>query len=44
MELSTYAQGYTSKLKAMDDGTNGTPRTGTTTRENRIGMNYYIKY
>ena len=22
----------------------GTPRTGTTTRENRIGMNYYIKY
>jgi hypothetical protein len=26
------------------DGTNGTPRTGTTTRENRIGMNYYIKY
>jgi len=28
----------------ITDGTNGTPRTGTTTRENRIGMNYYIKY
>ena len=27
-----------------NDGTNGDPRTGTTTRENRIGMNYYIKY
>lgn len=25
-------------------GTNGEPRIGTTTRENRIGMNYYIKY
>lgn len=28
----------------LTDGTNGTPRIGTTTRENRIGMNYYIKY
>lgn len=28
----------------VTDGTNGTPRTGATTRENRIGMNYYIKY
>ena len=28
----------------IDDATNGTPRTGATTRENRIGMNYYIKY
>jgi hypothetical protein len=26
------------------DGTNGDPRTGPTTRENRIGMNYYIKH
>jgi hypothetical protein len=26
------------------DGTNGDPRVGSTTRENRIGMNYYIKY
>ena len=26
------------------DGTNGTPRAGAETRENRIGMNYYIKY
>lgn len=37
-------QGNAAMLKAVDDGTNGTPRTGTTTRENRIGMNYYIKY
>jgi microcystin-dependent protein len=26
------------------DGVNGTPRTGTTTRENRIGTNFYIRY
>lgn len=42
--LGTDAQGSTTMMKAMDDGTNGTPRTGSTTRENRIGMNYYIKY
>lgn len=29
---------------AEDNVPNGTPRTGATTRENRIGMNYYIKY
>jgi hypothetical protein len=29
---------------ASTDGTNGTPRVGTTTHDNRIGMNYYIKY
>jgi hypothetical protein len=29
---------------AITDGVNGDPRVGTTTRENRIGMNYYIKY
>jgi hypothetical protein len=28
----------------VTDGTNGDPRVGSTTRENRIGMNYYIKY
>jgi hypothetical protein len=28
----------------VSDGVNGDPRTGSTTRENRIGMNYYIKY
>lgn len=37
-------QGSATMQKAYDDGTNGTPRTGPTTRENRIGMNYYIKY
>lgn len=38
------AQGSAARLKAMNDGTNGDPRTGAETRENRIGMNYYIKY
>lgn len=28
----------------ITDGTNGTPRTGTTTRENSIGTNFYIRY
>jgi hypothetical protein len=37
-------QGAANMLKLVSDGTNGDPRTGTTTRENRIGMNYYIKY
>ena len=36
--LENIITGYTA------DGTNGDPRTGPTTRENRIGMNYYIKY
>jgi len=35
---------YASTGDPVTDGTNGDPRTGTTTRENRIGMNYYIKY
>ena len=26
------------------DGTNGNPRTGTTTRGKRLGVNYIIKY
>jgi hypothetical protein len=38
----TYPNRYV--LSPVTDGTNGDPRTGTTTRENRIGMNYYIKY
>lgn len=32
------------KTTIKANSTDGTPRTGTTTRENRIGMNYYIKY
>lgn len=28
----------------VTDGTNGTPRTGATTRENSIGTNFYIRY
>jgi microcystin-dependent protein len=36
--LESIMTGYTA------DGTNGDPRVGSTTRENRIGMNYYIKY
>lgn len=42
---SSTAQGYVAAAREIvTDGSNGTPRTGTTTRENRIGMNYYIKY
>ena len=44
VRAKTDRQGTSSMLKAMNDGTNGTPRTGAETRENRIGMNYYIKY
>ena len=40
----TTAQGLANRIQAMSDGVHGEPRTGTTTRENRIGMNYYIKY
>jgi len=29
---------------AVSDGTNGTPRTGAATRENSIGVRYYIRY
>jgi hypothetical protein len=43
-DMFTWVQGGPNMLKAVNDGTNGDPRTGTTTRENRIGMNYYIKY
>lgn len=28
----------------ITDGTNGTPRTGATTRENSLGTNFYIRY
>jgi len=33
-----------STLLPISDGTNGTPRTGTTTRGKAIGVNYIIKY
>lgn len=31
-------------LAAVSDGTNGTPRTGTTTHGKQMGLNYIIKY
>jgi hypothetical protein len=40
----TTAQGDTYKLEAMDDGTNGPPRTGATTRENSIGTQWGLTY
>jgi hypothetical protein len=36
-------QGGTQIFKAMSDGTNGTPRTGTVTRGKVVGTNYIIK-
>jgi hypothetical protein len=41
---STESDGTYTTGSPITDKTNGTPRTGSTTRENRIGMNYYIKY
>jgi microcystin-dependent protein len=40
----TTGQGNAARLKPVSDGTNGTPRTGTTTHGKQIGMNYIIKY
>lgn len=42
--MQTTGQGSAKMLKAMSDGTNGTPRTGTHTRDCTIGTNFYIKY
>jgi len=36
-------KGSAAMVKAVDDGTNGTPRTGLTTRDNTLGVNYIIK-
>lgn len=33
-----------STINILTDGTNGTPRTGTTTRGKRLGVNFIIKY
>lgn len=43
-QLATSLQGDVKMLKAMNDGTNGTPRTGAQTQDCTIGMNYFIKY
>jgi hypothetical protein len=42
--LNTYPSGTVFSVTGpVTDGTNGTPRTGTETRESRIGINYIIK-
>jgi hypothetical protein len=42
--LETGAQGDAKMIKAMNDGTNGDPRTGATTRENSIGTIWGLTY
>lgn len=41
---STTGQGSSRMLNAVSDGTNGTPRTGTNTRDSSLGTNYGICY
>jgi hypothetical protein len=42
--MITTGQGSTKRLKALSDGTNGTPRAGLTTRDCTIGTNFGITY
>lgn len=44
IQFLTTAQGDTRMIKAMNDGTNGDPRTGATTRENSIGTQWGLTY
>jgi hypothetical protein len=44
IQFLTTAQGDTRMIKAMNDGTNGDPRTGATTRDCSIGTNHGITY
>lgn len=44
LQMNTTYQGAANMLKGVSDGTNGTPRTGTTTRDNTLGTNYGITY
>jgi len=44
IRIGTTFQGVASLVKAVSDGTNGTPRTGTTTQENCLGINFIIWY
>ena len=44
MFSQTAGQGLGGRLKAMNDGTNGTPRTGENTRDSSIGTNFGITY
>ena len=43
-QYNSALQGSSARLTAKSDGTNGTPRTGATTRGKIIGVNYIIKY
>lgn len=42
--MNTTNQGCAEMLKAMNNGTNGAPRTGATTRENSLGINFIVWY
>ena len=44
LQMGTAYQGNTSRLKAMNDGTNGDPRQGLTTEPASAGVNYVIRY
>jgi len=41
---ANYSNNFSTVTTAITDGTNGTPRIGTTTRGKAIGLNYIIKY
>lgn len=43
LQMLTTSQGAASRMKPYSDGTNGTPRTGDTTRINEIGVNYIVR-
>jgi microcystin-dependent protein len=43
-QLSPGNQGVSGRVKAMNDGTNGTPRTGLETRAKSQAFNFYIKF
>jgi len=43
-DYDTFQSGRSIITAHVTDGTNGTPRTGITTRDNAVGVNYIIKY
>jgi hypothetical protein len=43
-KYNTAGQGVNQKITAINDGTNGVPRTGTNTRDSSMGTNFGITY